>query len=162
MQVTPRKVAEGWKFAIEVRDTTTNSLVSSANIITDEKEGAQIRTENNDSKSGFRSISLSFSPVSAKTSKSGKSLGAKVDGDMVTLNFTEPTNIKDIIKTMAQVSGKNIILNRDIDATVQVVSQHPISKTEAYKAFVSALELAGLEALDEGKAIRIVKKPSAG
>ncbi len=81
---------------------------------------------------------------------------------MVTLSFTEPTNIKDIIKTMAQVSGKNIILSRDIDATVQVVSQHPISKKDAYKAFVSALELAGLEALDESKAIRIVKKRAAG
>lgn len=44
MQVSPRKVADGWEFAIEVRDTATNSLISSANITTDEKEGAQIRT----------------------------------------------------------------------------------------------------------------------
>ncbi len=82
----------------------------------------------------------------------------KVDGDMVTLSFDEPTNIKDIIKTMAQVSGKIIILSHDIDATVQVVSQQPITKSEAYKAFVVALEMAGLEARDEGKGIRIIKK----
>lgn len=100
--------------------------------------------------------------MSTKVPRSGKSEGATVDGDVVTLNFTEPTNIKDIIKTMAQASGKNIILSRDIEATVQVVSQHPISKNEAYKAFVSALGSAGLEAFDEGKAIRIVKKPSEG
>lgn len=162
MRITPRKVSEGWKLAIEVREIKTDKLVSSANIITDEKEGAQIRTISDDPKSDFRSISLSLSPVAAAMPKSGKSAGAKVDGDMVTLRFDQPTNIKDIIKTMAQVSGKNIILSRDIDATVQVVSQHPVSKDEAYKAFVSALELAGLTAVDEGKAIRIVKKLGAG
>lgn len=75
MQITPRKVSEGWKFAIEVREIKTDNLVSSANIITD--EGVQFRTESDDPKSNSRSISLNLSPVTAAMPKSGKLQGRK-------------------------------------------------------------------------------------
>lgn len=77
---------------------------------------------------------------------------------MVTLNFKDPTDIKDVIKTMAQVSGKNIILSRDIDAKVTVVSDRAIPKEDAYQAFIAALGQVDVVAVDEGDAIRLVSK----
>lgn len=81
--------------------------------------------------------------------------------ELVTLDFPEPTAIKDIIKTVGQWTGKNFILPPNVSAKVQIISPQQMTKEEAYQAFLSALNVAGFTTVDSGKMVKIVPKSSA-
>jgi beta-lactamase regulating signal transducer with metallopeptidase domain len=163
IRITPHQVPAGWQFAVETRDTSTNALLQSSTVVTSDTETAQI-----DAKSAaatgadVRAFSLRLTPITKPAfAKTGKVSGLVESGDLVTLDFKEPTDLKDVIKAMARLSGKNIILSRDVDGKVEVVSARPIAKAEAYESMVAALDMIGVEALDEGRAVRLVRKAAA-
>jgi beta-lactamase regulating signal transducer with metallopeptidase domain len=157
LQITTSKAPDGWRFIAELTDQTTGAVVSRNVIITDDN-GAEIKSSNDAAKKSgdVKFFTLSVRPGRAKvTGATFDTSSAK--GDTIVLNFSVPTNIKDIIKTMAQASGKAVILGRDIDAKVTVVSERPLPKQEAYQALLAALSQVNLKAIDEGKSIRIVR-----
>ena len=45
-----------------------------------------------------------------------------------------------LIKMMAQATGRNFILGNDIKGSVTVISHKPLTVPEAYEAFLSILE----------------------
>lgn len=81
--------------------------------------------------------------------------------ELVSIDFPEPTAIKDIIKTVGQWTGKNFILPPNVAAKVQIISPQQMTKEEAYQAFLSALNVAGFTTVDSGKVVKIVPKASA-
>jgi len=78
--------------------------------------------------------------------------------ELVSIDFPEPTPIKDIIKAVSQWTGKNFILGQGVSsgAKVAIISPQQVTKEEAYQAFLSALNVAGYTTVDTGKAIKIV------
>ena len=72
------------------------------------------------------------------------------------IDFPEPTEIKDIIKAVALWTGKNVILDRNVNGKVQIISPRKVTKEEAYQAFLSALNLLGLTTVETGKVIKIM------
>lgn len=76
--------------------------------------------------------------------------------DLVNIDFPEPTEIKDIIKAVALWTGKNVILDRNVNGKVQIISPRKVTKEEAYQAFLSALNLLGLTTVETGKVIKIM------
>ncbi len=81
-----------------------------------------------------------------------------VDGQMLRVDFQKPVSVKDLIKTMAQASGKNVILGKDAgDAQVAVSFPEALPKAEAYQKIVAALESQGLKVDDQGQVVRITR-----
>lgn len=81
--------------------------------------------------------------------------------DLVNMDFPELTDIKDIIKAVALWTGKNVILDRNVTGKVQIISPKPVTKEEAYQAFLSALNMLNLTTVETGKVIKIVKVRNA-
>jgi len=76
--------------------------------------------------------------------------------ELVNIDFPEPTEIKDIIKAVALWTGKNVILDRNVNGKVQIISPKKVTKEEAYQAFLSALNLLTLTTVETGKVIKIM------
>jgi general secretion pathway protein D len=81
--------------------------------------------------------------------------------ELVNIDFPEPTDIKDIIRAVALWTGKNVILGRDVNGKVQMISPRKVTKEEAYQAFLSSLNLLGLTTVETGKVIKILPTRSA-
>ncbi len=81
--------------------------------------------------------------------------------ELVSIDFPEQTEIKDIIRAVALWTGKNVILGRDVNGKVQMISPRRVTKEEAYQAFLSALELLGLTTVETGKVIKILPSRTA-
>ena len=76
--------------------------------------------------------------------------------ELVNIDFPEPTEIKDIIKAVALWTGKNVILDRNVNGKVQIISPRRVTKEEAYQAFLSALNILGLTTVETGKVTKIM------
>jgi general secretion pathway protein D len=78
--------------------------------------------------------------------------------ELVTIDFPEPIPIKDIIKAVAQWTGKNFILGQGVSssARVAIISPQQVTKEEAYQAFLSALNVAGFTTVDTGRMVKII------
>jgi general secretion pathway protein D len=81
--------------------------------------------------------------------------------ELVNIDFPEPTDIKDIIRAVSLWTGKNVILGRDVNGKVQMISPRKVTKEEAYQAFLSALNLLGLTTVETGKVIKILPTRTA-
>jgi general secretion pathway protein D len=109
-----------------------------------------------DSGGGSTSTGKAKTPSAPKASIPSKKVPR--GQELVSIDFPEPTPIKDIIKAVAQWTGKNFILGQGVSsgAKVAIISPQQVTKEEAYQAFLSALNVAGYTTVDTGKAIKIV------
>jgi type II secretory pathway component GspD/PulD (secretin) len=82
------------------------------------------------------------------------------DVDLITLNFTN-IDISAMAKVMSELTKRNFILDDKITGKVTVMTPIRISSDEAYTVFLSALEIKGFTAVEEGKFIRIIPLSSA-
>lgn len=109
---------------------------------------------------------------SSSTSKPGGASNAKAVApgkrvppgqELVSIDFPEPTPIKDIIKAVSQWTGKNFILGQGVSSTakVSIISPQQVTREEAYQAFLSALNVSGYTTVDTGKAVKIVNTRQA-
>lgn len=76
--------------------------------------------------------------------------------ELVSIDFPEPTEIKDIIKAVSYWTQKNVILDRNVNGKIQIFTPRRVTKEEAYQAFLSALNLLGLTTVETGKVIKIM------
>jgi general secretion pathway protein D len=104
---------------------------------------------------------LSFSLASAQTPAppaTGQQEQLKISrtGDnYITLNFSN-IDIAALVKVMSEFTRKNFILDEKVTGKVTLMTPTKISPDEAYQVFLSALEIKGFTAVEDGKIIRIV------
>lgn len=78
-----------------------------------------------------------------------------------TIDFPN-ADLRDIIKAIAKLTNKNFILDRKIEGRkVTIVSPQPVTKQEAYNAFLSALYMNDFALVSMGKFLKIVEAKSA-
>jgi general secretion pathway protein D len=90
------------------------------------------------------------------TQKPPKLEGAKT----VNIDFVE-TPLADVVKFMAQVTGRNFILTDDLKGEVTIISHKPVTVRTAYEAFISALEVYGYTTVTVGGMTKIVATSNA-
>ncbi|MFL0795872.1 MAG: type II secretion system secretin GspD [Cellvibrionaceae bacterium] len=78
--------------------------------------------------------------------------------DTITLNFQD-ADIKAVINTVADLTGKTFIIDPRVKGKVNVISKQPLSRKDVYGAFLSILEVHGFITVKVGQAIKII--PSA-
>ena len=96
----------------------------------------------------------------AKPGDATASNPAKIDlipegNQLVSVNF-EKAPIKDIIKTVAAWTNKNIVLPSNINGYISIISTGEVTKLEAYQLFLEALKASNLTTIDTGKVTKIV------
>ncbi len=80
----------------------------------------------------------------------------------VTLNV-QNWSLKDLVKYFAELTGKNFIMSESqgLSETVTIISHKPVSVSEAYEAFLQALELHGYTLVTIGSNTRVVRTDTA-
>jgi general secretion pathway protein D len=80
--------------------------------------------------------------------------------DFITLNFTD-IEIAALIKVMSELTRKNFIIDERVKGKVTLMTPTRISPIEAYQVFLSALEIKGFTAVEDGKVVRIIPTAAA-
>jgi len=78
----------------------------------------------------------------------------------VSVDFVD-ADINEIIKYMAEITGRNFILGDKLSGSITIISHQQVTVAEAYEAFLSALEVAGYTTVTVGKATKVVKSGEA-
>jgi general secretion pathway protein D len=84
----------------------------------------------------------------------------KAGGDYITLNFTN-IDISALVKVMSELMRRNFILDERVTGKVTLMTPTRISPDEAYQVFLSALELKGFTAVEDGMITRIIPSANA-
>lgn len=79
----------------------------------------------------------------------------------VTLDFVNKP-VMDLIKWMAEMTGRNFILTDDIKGEITIISHKPVTVPAAYEAFLSALEQSGYTTVTVGNVTKVVASNVAG
>jgi general secretion pathway protein D len=80
--------------------------------------------------------------------------------DFITLNFND-IEIAALIKVMSELTRKNFIIDERVKGKVTLMTPTRISPIEAYQVFLSALEIKGFTAVEDGKVVRIIPTAAA-
>lgn len=87
------------------------------------------------------------------------SLGASAQQTW-TVNFKD-TDIQEVIKFVADATGKTIVVDPKVRGQVRVISQEPVNREELYQLFLSIIDVQGFTAVESGKVVRIVPNRDA-
>ncbi len=85
---------------------------------------------------------------------------AFAEEETATLNLKD-ADIRVLIDTVSEVTGKNFVIDPRVKAKVTVVSSKPMDKDELYDVFLSILQVHGFAAVPTGDIIKIVPDVSA-
>jgi general secretion pathway protein D len=80
--------------------------------------------------------------------------------DTVTLNFVN-AEIDAVVKAVAEITGKNFIVDPRVKGTVNIVSARPVPKSLVYPTLLSALRLSGFAAVEADGVVKIVPEADA-
>lgn len=77
------------------------------------------------------------------------------DAPTITPNYKD-ADLSQIIQAVAEVTGKNFIIDPRVNAKVTMLSATPMSPAAFYEAFLSVLQVYGYIAVPAGKVIKII------
>lgn len=69
--------------------------------------------------------------------------------------------VMDIAKTLGRLTGKNFLVDKDVKGTVTIISNSPITVSDAWRAFLTTLDMSGLSLVPTGKFLRIMRQSDA-
>ncbi|HEX6945283.1 MAG TPA: secretin N-terminal domain-containing protein, partial [Casimicrobiaceae bacterium] len=81
-------------------------------------------------------------------------------GDSVTLNFVN-AEIDAVVKAVAEITGRNFIVDPRVKGTVNIVSARPVPRNLVYPTLLSALRLSGYAAVETDGVVKIVPEADA-
>ncbi|MHB1240867.1 MAG: type II secretion system secretin GspD, partial [Gammaproteobacteria bacterium] len=82
------------------------------------------------------------------------------DSQQVTLNLKD-TDLQALIATVAEITGKNFVVDPRVQGKVTVISSRPMNQNELYQVFLSILQVHGFAAVPAGAVIKIVPDVTA-
>jgi len=82
-------------------------------------------------------------------------LAGPVKAGEVTMNFAN-ADIRSVIKFVSEFSRKNFLVDNRVKGRVTIVSPTPIPAKDAYKVFLSILEVNGFTAIPSGNVVKII------
>jgi general secretion pathway protein D len=76
------------------------------------------------------------------------------------VNFKD-SDVQEVIKFVAEVTGKTVIVDPRVKGRVQVISEKPLTSDALYNLFLSVLEIQGFTAIEVGDTVRILPRQDA-
>ena len=89
-----------------------------------------------------------------------QSTGAPQKGEPITLNFSN-AEIEVVARTMAAITGRNVVVDPRVKGTINLVSEKPVSPTVAYNQFLAVLRLQGYTVVDAAGLDKVVPEADA-
>jgi len=99
-------------------------------------------------------------PAQAQKQASQGSSTALPGDQKVSIDFND-VDIHLFIKFISEITGKNFIVDQRVKGKVTIISPSQISVEEAYRVFVSVLEVHGFTIVDAGEITKIIPMPDA-
>ena len=100
-------------------------------------------------------VFLSASFVSPLSAQSGAGQNVNKQDSQITLNLKD-VDIRVLIDTVAEVSGKNFIVDPRVKGKVSVISGAPLQPEQLYDMFLSILEVHNFATVDSGNIIKVL------
>ena len=85
---------------------------------------------------------------------------AQRSNEPVTLNFVN-AEIEAVARTMAAISGRNIVVDPRVKGTMTLSTERPVSPTTAFNQFVATLRLSGFTVVESGGLLKVVPEADA-
>jgi general secretion pathway protein D len=76
------------------------------------------------------------------------------------INFKD-SDIQEVIKFVADVTGKTVIIDPRVKGKVKVISANSLNEQELYDLFLSVLETQGFTAIEVGNIVRVIPRKDA-
>ena len=76
------------------------------------------------------------------------------------VNFKD-SDIQEVIKFVADVTGKTVVIDPRVKGRVKVISAEPLAQQALYDLFLSVLEIQGFTAIEVGDTVRILPRKDA-
>lgn len=86
-------------------------------------------------------------PAPKPAPSTGKTKPVTASQNEMLFNFQD-ADIKAVIKTISQITGKNFVLDPRVKGKVSIISAKPVSRASAYRIFLSALKAQGFTVAD--------------
>ena len=93
--------------------------------------------------------------ASASFAQSGSNQDVNKQDSQITLNLKD-VDIRVLIDTVAEVSGKNFIVDPRVKGKVSVISGAPLLPEQLYDMFLSILEVHNFATVDQGNIIKVL------
>ena len=103
------------------------------------------------------SLSCAYVPTSRAAAPAPAS---SAPSQTVTLNFVN-ADIEGVVKAMAQITGKNFVIDPRVKGTVNIISAQPVARGVVYDVFLSALRLQGFTAVEDHGLVKILPEADA-
>ena len=84
----------------------------------------------------------------------------KPAGDKVSLDFKD-IELADLIQTVSELTGKNFLYDDTVKGKATIISPAPMSLDEAYKLFLTVLNVKGYTVVPSGKVYKVVPLSTA-
>ena len=78
----------------------------------------------------------------------------------ITLNLKD-ADLQSFIETVAEITGKNFVIDPRVKAKVTVISARPMDRKEIYEVFLSVLQVHGFATVEVGEVIKILPDVNA-
>ena len=78
----------------------------------------------------------------------------------ITLNFVN-AEIEAVARTMAAVTGRNIIVDPRVKGTITLATERPVPPAAAFNQFVATLRLSGFTVVESGGLLKVVPEAEA-
>ncbi len=99
------------------------------------------------------------SPMNPPSQQEVASAGDKT-GQFITMDF-DGVDIRVFIKFIADITGKNFIIDDKVSGKITVISPRKMNLDEAYRVFLSVLEVNGFGSVEMGGVTKIVRASDA-
>ena len=76
------------------------------------------------------------------------------------VNFKD-SDVQEVIKFVADVTGKTVVIDPRVKGRVKVISAEPLTENALYDLFLSVLEIQGFTAIEVGEVVRILPRKDA-
>ncbi len=106
-------------------------------------------------------LSAGAAPAVAAGGSAVVSTSHKVPPGQMLFNF-DNANIRAVIRTVAELTGKNFLIDPRVQGKVTIVSASPVSLKAAYQIFLSALKAQGFTAIPgPGHVVKVLPQANA-
>lgn len=78
-----------------------------------------------------------------------------VHADKVTINFRD-ADIRSVIESVAEITGRSFIIDPRVQGKVTIIAPESLDSSMLYEVVVSALQVHGFQAVEDGPVIRII------
>ena len=75
---------------------------------------------------------------------------------VATIDFPNASEIKDVLEQVRPWYGRDLVMDRDVAGKLQILAPGQLSRGDAYKVLVAALDILGLTTEPDGNAVKVL------